>query len=121
MINVLVAEDSDDLRAAVVTLINEEKDMHCVGDTACLAAVASMVQQFAPHVVVLDVELQGESSLMHLSALRALAPQSKFVIFSGHSPPQFMRGAIAAGAAAYVQKSGNFDEILNAIRAVMQT
>ena len=38
------------------------------------------------------------------------------VVFSGHSHPEMIRHTLAAGADAYVPKSGDFELLLDAIR-----
>ena len=115
-IRVFVAEDNEDLRAAVVLLLNDTLDMHCIGETDCLAEVVPRVLESSAEVVVLDIELKGQSSLVNLATLKRQLPGAHFLIYSGHSHPELMRGATAAGASGYVLKSGDFDELLQAIR-----
>jgi two-component system response regulator DesR len=115
-IRVLVAEDNEDLRAAIVLLINDEPDLLCVAQTASLLDILPMATQHDVHVAVLDIELKGESSIRAFSGLRAQRPHMRIVIHSGHSHPELIRRALAAGASAYVTKSGDVDELLRAIR-----
>jgi two-component system, NarL family, response regulator DesR len=115
-VRVLVAEDNEDLRAAIVLLIDAEPDLLCVAQTGSLLEILPMATQHDAHVVVLDIELQGESSIRALSGLRAQRPQMRIVIHSGHSHPELIRRTLAAGANAYVAKSGDVDELLRAIR-----
>lgn len=116
-IRVLVAEDNEDLREAVMLLLNESADIFCVAATGSLEQIVPLGLQTSPDVIVLDLELQGRSSLPSLPALRAQLAQSRFVIYSGHAHPELMRAAIAAGAVAYVTKSGDFDALIGAIRS----
>jgi DNA-binding NarL/FixJ family response regulator len=117
-IRLLVAEDNEDLRAAIVALIDGEDDMECVADAGSVDVVALLTREHAPDVVILDIELQGESSLKSLERLRANCPAARFIVFSGHALPELERGAIAAGAAAYVRKSADMDQLFATIRRV---
>lgn len=118
-IRVLIAEDNDDLRMAIKLLVDGESDLQCVADTAALADVGALAERYEADVVILDVELQGKSSLRALEYLLARRPQARFLIHSGHAHPELQRQALASGASAYVLKSGNTEELLQAIRAVM--
>lgn len=116
---VIVAEDNDDLRALMPVLINEVPDMNCPASTAHLEEVAPLLAQHHAQVAILDIELRGGSALKLLPSLREQFPQTRFIIHSGHSNPALIRTAKETGADAYVLKSGDFDELIAAIRKVM--
>ena len=97
-------------------LMADEPDVECVASTGVLAEIAPLAEQFDVHVVVLDLQLEGGSALPHLPELRAARPQTAFLIHSGHSNPVIMESARKAGAAGYVLKTGDIDELLAAIR-----
>jgi DNA-binding NarL/FixJ family response regulator len=115
-IKVLVAEDNEDLRATVVALLSAEPDLRCVAETDELQQVAALAADTAAHVVVLDIELKGQSSLLRLGQLCSELPAARFVIYSGHGLPAMVEAAMAAGASEYVLKSGDPDELVHAIR-----
>jgi two-component system capsular synthesis response regulator RcsB len=115
-IRVVLAEDNDDLRMIMPMLINEAPTLQCLGATAFLEEVESLIAQHDAQVAVLDIELRGGSSLKHLPALRERFPQTRFIIHSGPSNPELIRGS---GADAYVLKSGDVDELIRTIEAVV--
>lgn len=115
-LRVLIAEDNDDLRELLVTLISAEPDLECVGTANDVEAVlASTVEQEAD-VLVLDLELQGRSSIDLLKTVRKNGNKITIIVFSGHSHPEMIRHTLAAGADAYVPKSGDYELLLDAIR-----
>ena len=99
-------------------LINEAGDLHCPATTAVLDEVGPLIREHGARVAVLDIELRGGSALKHLPALRQQFPDTRFIIHSGHSNPGLIRTAHETGADAYVLKSGDFDELIEAIRKV---
>jgi DNA-binding NarL/FixJ family response regulator len=113
---IVIAEDNDDLRALIGPLLNEEPDMHCAASTAFLEDVSPLITQHQADVAVLDMQLRGGSALPHLPALLRDHPTTRFIIHSGHSNPELIRKAREAGAAAYVIKSGEIDDLIAAIR-----
>jgi two-component system response regulator DesR len=116
-IRVLVAEDNDDLRDLLVTLISAENDLECVGTASDVDAVlAACTTRDTADVLVLDLELQGRSSIDVLKSVRSSGSKINIIVFSGHSHPEMIRHTLAAGADAYVPKSGDFELLLDAIR-----
>ena len=113
---IVIAEDNDDLRALMGPLLNEEPDMHCAASTAFLEDISPLITQHQADVAVLDMQLRGGSALPRLPALVRDHPTTRFIIHSGHSNPELMRKAREAGAAAYVIKSGEIDDLIAAIR-----
>jgi|SRR5687768_8316525 two-component system response regulator DesR len=116
-IRVLVAEDNEDLRDLLVTLISAEEDMECVGSASDVdAVIAACAAPGTADVIVLDLELQGRSSIDVLKSVRGSGSKVTIIVFSGHTHPEMIRHTLAAGADAYVPKSGDFELLLDAIR-----
>lgn len=115
-LRVLVAEDNDDLRSLLVTLISAEPDLECVGTANDLDTVLTSTTQHQADVLVLDLELKGRSSIELLKTVRRNGSRMTIVVFSGHSHPEMIRRTLAAGADAYVPKSGDYELLLEAIR-----
>ena len=91
-------------------------DLRCVGTAQDVdAVIASTVEQKAD-VLVLDLELQGRSSIDVLKTVRKAGSKVTIIVFSGHSHPDMVRHTLAAGADAYIPKNGDFELLLDAIR-----
>ena len=115
-LRVLIAEDNADLRDLLVTLVSAEPDLKCVGTAEDVDAVIASTAEHKADVLVLDLELQGRSSIDVLKAVRSNGSRITIVVFSGHSHPEMIRHTLAAGADAYVPKNGDFELLLDAIR-----
>src|SRR3954453_17214284 len=108
-LRVLIAEDNADLRDLLVTLVSAEPDLKCVGTAEDLDAVIASTSEHKMDVLVLDLELQGRSSIDVLRSVRGAGSKITIVVFSGHSHPEMIRHTLAAGADAYVPKNGDFE------------
>ena len=115
-LRVLIAEDNADLRDLLVTLVSAEPDLKCVGTAEDVDAVIARTAEGTADVLVLDLELQGRSSIDVLKTVRSAGSKITIVVFSGHSHPDMIRHTLAAGADAYVAKNGDFELLLDAIR-----
>ena len=115
-LRVLIAEDNDDLRDLLVTLVSAEPDLRCVGTAQDVDAVIACTAEHKADVLVLDLELQGRSSIDVLKTVRKAGSKITIIVFSGHSHPDMVRHTLAAGADAYIPKNGDFELLLDAIR-----
>jgi DNA-binding NarL/FixJ family response regulator len=115
-VRVLVAEDNRDLLAAICALIAAEPDMQVDGtvDRAChlLDAVAKKGTQ----VLVLDLDLGGESSVPALLQLRRSYPGMAIVVYSGYDQYDLSTVLRHMDRCEYVAKTGDPDELIGAIR-----
>ncbi len=117
-IRVLVAEDNDDLRRVLSGLIDAEADLECVGRVASPDQVLPVARETTPDVVVLDLLLEGGSSMHVIRELKAVLPRAQVVMYSGYGSDVTERESKRRGAAAFVVKSGDFEPLLAAIRRV---
>jgi DNA-binding NarL/FixJ family response regulator len=115
-LRVLVAEDNDDLRDLLVTIVSAEPDLLCVGSAQDVDTVLARTREQLCDVLVLDLELQGRSSIELLKTMRKDGSRISVVVYSGHSHPEMIKRTLAAGADAYVPKSGDYELLLEAIR-----
>jgi DNA-binding NarL/FixJ family response regulator len=119
IIRIVIAEDNDDLRALLPPLLNDTADLKCMATTAHIAEVAGLIAKHHADVAILDIQLRDGSALKHLPDLSRQFPATKFLIHSGHSNPDFIRAVQAAGAHAYLRKSGDIDDLIASIRGVV--
>jgi len=115
-LRVLIAEDNADLRELLVTLVSAEPDLKCVGTAEDVDTVIASTAENKADVLVLDLELQGRSSIDVLRTVRRAGSKITIVVFSGHAHPDMVRHTLAAGADAYIPKNGDFELLLDAIR-----
>src|SRR6187399_2426376 len=69
-LRVLIAEDNADLRDLLVALVSAEPDLRCVGTADDVDAVIASTAEHKADVLVLDLELQGRSSIDVLKTVR---------------------------------------------------
>lgn len=114
---VVLLDDHTAVRQAIRSVLAAESDVQVVGDTGELAEAIRLAETTAPNVVVLDLKLPGTSGIEVVRRFRAALPGPAIVVFSMHGSSQYVYSAMHAGAAAYVLKSAEWSELLQAIRA----
>ena len=116
-LRVLIAENHHDLSDAMRELINAEPDMQCVGQVVEAGEVQRQARAVGANVLILDLMLQGGSSLPLLEELAADMPELRVIVFSGLAhAEEVSREARRRGAAAFVPKGADFQVLLAALR-----
>ena len=76
--------------------------------------------KFRPHLVFLDVKMQGMDGIETLKQLRALDGQAQIVMISGHGTIQTAVEATQLGAYDFLEKPLDTDRILLTLRNALQ-
>jgi len=72
-----------------------------------------------PDVVVLDVSMPQLNGLEAAKLIRTSLPSTKLIFLTMHTNPMYLRKALDGGASGYVLKSGVIEDLLEAIRQVL--
>lgn len=115
-VKVFLADDSAPIRARVAGLL-AEPSLQIVGEAETPQACIEGILATHPDVVVLDVQLDGGQGLDVLRAVRGAAPEIAFVVFSNNSGPAYRKRYLGAGAACFLDKSAEFDQLAGAVSA----
>lgn len=117
---ILIAEDHALLADALQLLLGAQPDMVCVGLAKDGEQAMALATTLRPDVLLLDLGLPRLDGLGVLEALsRAQLPTRVLVVTARLDEPS-IRAALSLGAAGYLPKNENSDELLLAIRRVAQ-
>ncbi len=119
-ISVMVVDDHALLLAGLCMLLDAEADMRVVGRTSSAGEAVSLAGQLRPDVILLDISLGDTSGLDLLTTLQEQAPASRIMMLTMHEDQQYLRLAMARGAAGFILKKGLDVDLLYAIRSVMR-
>jgi two-component system response regulator DesR len=119
MIRIVIIEDQEMLRSAIVALLRLEPDMTVLADLGSGddAAVETMLR-VRPDVLLLDIEMTGRSGLDVAERLRSQDDPPKIIMLTTFKRPGYLRRALEAGARAYLTKDAPVGDIAEAIRRV---
>src|SRR5262245_42667297 len=90
-----------------------------VAEAASGAEAVSLAGALAPELVLVDVELADADGLSVLGRLRETGPRVPVLVVTMHEDPELVRRAVQAGAAGYVLKGVDRQELLAGVRAVV--
>ena len=84
------------------------------------AGLRGALQEHQPDIIVLDITLPGLSGIALAIQLRDAGVAARIVFLTVHNDPDYVRAALAAGAAAYVVKTRLSLDLLPALEAVIE-
>lgn len=116
-IPIMLADDHAIWRGGVRSML-EDTEFEVIGEASSGREALEVARDLAPRIALLDIRMAGGDGLDALQALKAEQPLLSVVMLTTYDNPTYMARALAGGAAAYLLKGVERDELLAALRAV---
>ncbi len=119
-IKILLADDHKLIRDGLCLLIAGEKDMDVVADVDNGRDAVALAKRHGPDIVVMDINMPDLNGIDATKIILKENPDVKVIALSIHSTSRFVREMLKAGVSGYLVKHCAFEELAQAIRAVMK-
>lgn len=117
-IRVYLADDHPMFLRGIVQEVKLRPELELVGQARDGRQALAELRSLEPDVAVLDMRIPGLSGLEVLAAVKRDELKTRIVFLSAHLDSALIYRAVAEGAAAYLSKEADRDEILDAVAAV---
>lgn len=118
MASILIIDDESNLvRSLTFALEDEGHTVHGAGTATDGLSAAARVQ---PDLILLDLKLPDMSGLDVLEALKAQAAAAQVIMISAHGDTRSAVKAVKLGAADYITKPFDLDDLSMTIRATLE-
>lgn len=117
-IRVVVAEDHPVTREGVTNLLEKAVDIEVVGEATDGVEALRLVEDLAPDVLLLDMELPGLKGVEVAQQLQASGSPVCILALSAYDNKEYIRGLLSSGAAGYLMKEEVPNTIVEAVRGV---
>lgn len=118
-VRILCADDNEEILWALGAHFARTKGFKVVGSLSSAAGLVAAVKDTQPDILVLDLDMPGQSPLQALREINRSGAATRTVVFSGHLRRELVIQAMDAGAWGYVSKNDGEESLVAAIRAVM--
>ena len=115
-VRVLLVDDHDLFRTGLRTLL-EEQGVEIVGEAVNGDEAVRLVQEQAPDVVLMDLEMPGKGGIEATREIAATAPLTRVVVLTISDEDTDVMDAVVAGACGYLLKDATIQELLRGISA----
>jgi len=119
-IKVLLADDHKIIRIGLRGILEREDDMEVVGEAESGADVLDMLGKTVTDVVLMDIDMGRTTGTETTQKVRAMFPDVKVLALTMHEEAEYIIYMLEAGASGYLLKNVGRDELLAAIRTVVQ-
>jgi DNA-binding NarL/FixJ family response regulator len=117
MIRVLIADDHPLARAGLEQLLGALDDIEVVGAAAGGNEAVGLAAELEPEVVLMDIEMPDKDGIEATQELRTRGAPCAVVVLTSFSDRERILAALDAGAAGYLLKDADPEELATAIRA----
>jgi DNA-binding NarL/FixJ family response regulator len=119
-IRVLLADDHKITRQGLRSLIEKQPDMEVVAEAENGREAVRLAAEVAPDVIIMDLTMPDLNGVEATRKILAQSPDIKIIALSMHSDALFVTEMLKSGAAGYLLKDCAFDELVRAIKTVME-
>jgi NarL family two-component system response regulator LiaR len=119
-IRVVVVDDHAVVRSGLADFLLAFDDLEMVGEAANGEDAVMVCQNARPHVVLMDLVMEGMDGAEATKAIRDECPETQVIALTSYKDEALVQKAIEAGAIGYLLKSVTARELAEAIRSAHQ-
>jgi two-component system invasion response regulator UvrY len=119
MINVLLVDDHELVRTGIEALLNDIEDINVVGVAKSGEEAINAVVALSPSVVMMDVNMPGIGGVEACRRILQNDAEVKIIAVSVHNDGPIPHQLLKLGVLGFVSKGSPVDEMVHAIRNVM--
>ncbi|MGW3286860.1 response regulator [Streptomyces sp. NPDC001002] len=120
MIRVLIADDEPMIRAGVRAVLATDPGIEVVAEAVDGHHAVELVRRHRPAVAVLDIRMPGINGIDAAAEIRNTAPATGIVMLTTFGEDDYILKALGGGAAGFLIKSGEPEELITGVRAVAE-
>ncbi|MFE2528426.1 response regulator [Streptomyces sp. NPDC059382] len=120
MIRVLIADDEPMIRAGVRAVLGTDPGIEVVAEAVDGHDAVELVRRHRPAVAVLDIRMPGINGIDAAAEIRSAVPTTRIVMLTTFGEDDYILQALGGGAAGFLIKSGEPEELIAGVRAVAE-
>jgi two-component system, NarL family, response regulator NreC len=118
-IPILLADDHKIMRDGLRSLLSKEQGLEVVGEAENGRIAVKMARKLSPKLVIMDITMPELNGMDAARQILSECPEARIIALSMHSDRRFVVEMFKAGVSGYLLKDCAFDELSQAIKAVM--
>ncbi len=116
---IMLVDDHPILRQGLALMINEEKELIVCGQFEEASKALDAINALKPDAAIVDISLKGSSGIELLKNIKVQFPKLLVLVLSMHDESLYAERALRAGASGFIMKQEATDQVLVALRKVL--
>ena len=116
---ILIVDDHPAVREGLTIRLSREPDLAVCGEAADIAEALRVFDATSPDLAIIDINLKGGDGIDLIKRLKARDASVRLLVWSMYSESLCAERALRAGALGYINKEQATDQIIVAIRRVL--
>ena len=119
-VTIFLADDHPLIIQGLQLLLNNEPDLQVIGQARDGRALVEEAVKQQPDVVIVDITMPELNGIEAARQLREWCPHCQVIMLSMHGTVRQVMRALEAGASGYLIKGSASEEVVQAVRSVVQ-
>lgn len=119
-VSILIVDDHPVICHGLKRVLEKQDDFIIVGDAGDWKTALSCIEKYRPDIVILDITLQGIDGISLIPRIKKSVVDTRIIMHTMHSSRDYISRSFQAGALGYILKSDKTEQLITAIRSVMQ-
>ncbi|MDO9262851.1 MAG: response regulator transcription factor [Desulfosalsimonadaceae bacterium] len=116
---ILLAEDHKILREGLKALLSVDPDITVIGEAEDGRMAIKYAETYSPDLVLMDLSMPKTGGLEAIREIKRTQPAIKILVLTVHDSEEYIQAALQAGADGYVLKDADRQELLGAVKHVL--
>lgn len=116
---VLIVDDHPIIGQALTSLLEDQEDLTVCGQDPDAGEALNDIENLKPDMVVVDISLRASSGIELIKEIKARWPDLPILVMTMHDESVYAERSLRAGARGFLLKSGPPQNILTAIRRIL--
>jgi len=118
-VKIIMVDDHQIVRDGIKALISDEDWIDIIGEASNHRELFALLDTLNPDLIMLDISMPEMSGIEIARKLTQERPEIKLLMLSMYMSEEFITNAIEAGAKGYLTKTTTQEEILNALKTIV--
>lgn len=119
-IRIVLADDHKVLRHGLSEALGSEEGMEVIGQAENGYQALDLARELLPDVIIMDISMPDLNGIEATRQIMQYNPKIKIIALSMHSNKQLIQEMFKAGAKGYLLKDCEYEELMNAVRVIIQ-
>lgn len=118
--SILIVDDHEVVRNGIRSYLETIPDFQVVGEAASGEEALSLVSEFIPDIVLLDLILPGMDGIETTRRVRQISPRTQVVVLTSYHEDVHIFPALKAGAISYILKDMKMERLVEVLHRAVQ-